>query len=168
MSERARHLAQQFEQANHALIATVDRLSDDQWRAKTPGDGRSVGVVAHHVAEGHKGIAGLAGAIAHGQPVPPLTMDMIHQGNATHAVQHAHCTKAETLALLRQNGAAAAATVRNAGAAPPPTVRGLGEAELDRAATLPLGTMSASQVIERILIGHVHDHHGSIQKAIGE
>jgi uncharacterized damage-inducible protein DinB len=157
MSERARHLAQQFEQANHALIATVDRLSDDQWRAKTPGDGRSVGVVAHHVAEGHKGIAGLAGAIAHGQPVPPLTMDMIHQGNATHAVQHAHCTKAETLALLRQNGAAAAATVR-----------GLGEAELDRAATLPLGTMSASQVIERILIGHVHDHHGSIQKAIGE
>jgi DinB family protein len=157
MSERARHLAQQFEQANHALIATVDRLSDDQWRAKTPGDGRSVGVVAHHVAEGHKGIAGLAGAIAHGQPVPPLTMDMIHRGNATHAVQHAHCTKAETLALLRQNGAAAAATVR-----------GLGEAELDRAATLPLGTMSASQVIERILIGHVHDHHGSIQKAIGE
>ena len=157
MSERARTLAQQFEQANHALIATVDRLSDDQWRAKTPGDGRSVGVVAHHVAEGHKGIAGLAGAIAHGQPVPPLTMDMIHQGNATHAAQHAHCTKAETLALLRQNGAAAAATVR-----------GLGEAELDRAATLPLGTMSASQVIERILIGHVHDHHGSIQKAIGE
>jgi hypothetical protein len=157
MSERARHLAQQFEQANHALIATVDRLSDDQWRAKTPGDGRSVGVVAHHVAEGHKGIAGLAGAIAHGQPVPPLTMDMIHQGNATHAVQHAHCTKAETLALLRQSGAA-----------PPATVRGLGEAELDRAATLPLGTMSASQVIERILIGHVHDHHGSIQKAIGE
>ena len=157
MSERARHLAQQFEQANHALIATVDRLSDDQWRAKTPGDGRSVGVVAHHVAEGHKGIAGLAGAIAHGQPVPPLTMDMIHQGNATHAAQHAHCTKAETLALLRQNGAAAAATVR-----------GLGETELDRTATLPLGTMSASQVIERILIGHVHDHHGSIQKAIGE
>ena len=156
MSERARHLAQQFEQANHELIATVERLSDAQWQTKTPGDGRSVGVVAHHVAEGHKGIAGLAGAIAHGQPVPPLTMEMIHQGNATHASQHAHCTKAETLALLRQNGAAAAAIVR-----------GLGDADLDRTATLPLGTMSASQAIERILIGHVHDHHGSIRKAIG-
>jgi hypothetical protein len=81
---------------------------------------------------------------------------MIHQGNATHAAQFAHCTKVETLGLLRQNGAAAAAIVR-----------GLGEAELDRTATLPLGTMSASQAIERILIGHVHDHHGSIRKAIG-
>ena len=156
MSERARNLAQQFEQANHGLITTVERLSDDQWRTKTPGDGRSVGVVAHHVAEGHKTLAGLAGTIAHGQPVPALTMDMVHQGNAAHAAQHANCTKAETLALLRQNGAAAAATVR-----------GLGEAELDRTATLPLGTMTAAQVIERILIGHVHDHHGSIHKAIG-
>jgi len=156
MSERARTLAQQFEQANHELIATVERLSDAQWRTKTPGDGRSVGVVAHHVAEGHKTIAGLAGTIAHGQPVPALTMDMIHQGNAAHAAQHANCTKAEALALLRQNGAAAVATVR-----------GLGEAELDRTATLPLGAMSAAQVIERILIGHVQDHHGSIRKAIG-
>jgi hypothetical protein len=108
------------------------------------------------VAEGHKTLAGLAGMIAHGQPVPALTMDMIHQGNAAHAVQHANCTKAETLALLRQNGAAAAATVR-----------GLADLELDRTATLPLGTMSAAQVIERILIGHVHDHHGGIRTAIG-
>jgi hypothetical protein len=157
MSVRARSLAQQFEQANHDLIATVEGVSDAQWRAKTPGDGRSVGVVAHHVATSHKMIAGLAGAIAHGQPVPAVTMDMIHQGNAAHAAQYANCTRAETLALLRQNGAEALAAVRE-----------LGDAGLDRTATLPLGTMSAAQVIERILIGHVHDHHGSIRKALGE
>jgi hypothetical protein len=156
MSERARKLAQQFEQANHGLIATVERLSDAQWRTKTVGDGRSVGVVAHHVAEGHNQIAGLAHLIATGQSVPAITMDMIHQGNAAHAAQHANCTKPETLALLRQNGAAAVAIVR-----------GLGETELDRSATLPMGTMSAEQVIERILIGHIQDHHGSIRKAIG-
>ena len=89
MSERARTLAHQLEQANHALIATIEGLSDAQWHAKTPGDGRSVGVVAHHVATSHKTVAGLATAIAHGQPVPPITMDMIHQGNAAHAAQHA-------------------------------------------------------------------------------
>lgn len=155
MSERARTLARQLEHANHELAATIEGLSDAQWHAKTPGDTRSVGVVAHHVATSHKMVAGLVEAIAHGQPVPPITMDMVHQGNAAHAAQYAHCTKAETLALLRQNGAAAVATVR-----------GLGDAELDRSVTFPLGTMSAAQVIERILIGHVHDHHGSIRRAL--
>jgi hypothetical protein len=102
-------------------------------------------------------VAGIVGAVAHGQPVPTITMDMIHQGNAAHAAQHANCTKAETLALLRQNGAAAVATVR-----------GLGEAELGRTATFPMGTMTAAQVVERILIGHAQGHHGSIKKAIGQ
>jgi uncharacterized damage-inducible protein DinB len=157
MSERARTLAHQLEQANHALIATIEGLTDAQWHAKTPGDGRSVGVVAHHVATSHKTVAGLATAIAHGQTVPPITMDMIHQGNAAHAAQHASCTKAETLALLRQNGAAAVATVR-----------GFGDAELDRTVTFPMGEMSVAQVVERVLTGHAQDHHGTIKKALGQ
>jgi uncharacterized damage-inducible protein DinB len=155
MSERARTLAQQLEQANHDLVKTIEGLSDAQWHAKTPGDGRSVGVVAHHVAESHKTVAGLANAVAHGQSVPNITMDMIHQGNAAHAAQHAHCTKAETLALLRQNGAAAVAAVR-----------AFGDAELDRTVTFPMGTMSVAQVVEKILTGHAQDHHGTIRKAL--
>ena len=89
MSERARNLAHQLEQANQALIATIEGLSDAQWKATTPGDGRSVGVVAHHVASSHKAVAGLVGAIAHGQKVPTITMEMIHEGNAAHARQFA-------------------------------------------------------------------------------
>jgi hypothetical protein len=27
--------------------------------------------------------------------------------------------------------------------------------------------MTTAQVIERILIGHIHEHHGNIRKAIG-
>ena len=155
MSERARNLAQQLEQANHELVTTIEGLSDAQWRAATPDDGRSVGVVAHHVAASHKTVAGLVSAIAHGQAVPHITMDMIHAGNAEHAKQFAHCTKAETLALLRQNGAAAVATVR-----------ALGDAELDRSVTLPMGPMTAAQVVERILIGHAQGHHASIRQAL--
>jgi uncharacterized damage-inducible protein DinB len=156
MSERARTLAQQLEQANHDLIGTIEGLSDAQWHAKTPGDGRSVGVVAHHVAESHKTVSGLAKAVATEQPVPNITMDMIHQGNASHAAQHANCTKAETLALLRQNGAAAVATVR-----------AFGDAELDRTVALPMGTLSVAQLVERVLTGHAQDHHGTIRKAVG-
>ena len=156
MSARAQSLAHQLEQANHSLIATIEGLSDAQWHAKTPGDGRSVGVVAHHVATSHKSVAGLVGAIAHGQKVPNITMEMIHQGNAAHASQFANCTKAETLALLRQNGAAAVAAVR-----------GLGDTELDRTVTFPMGMLTAAQVVEKVLIGHAQDHHGTIRKATG-
>jgi uncharacterized damage-inducible protein DinB len=153
MSERARTLAERFEQANRELIHTVEGLSDAQWRTTTAGEGWSVAVVAHHVAGGHQGIAGFVTEIANGKPIS-LDMDMINKGNAEHAVQFANATKGETLALLRQNGAAAAATVR-----------GLGDTHLDRVGG-SMG-MTAAQVIERILIGHVHDHHGSIRKAIG-
>jgi uncharacterized damage-inducible protein DinB len=153
MSERARTLAKQFEQANHELIATVERLSDAQWKTKTAGEGWSVGVVAHHVAGGHQGISGFVKKIAHGEPFS-VDMDALHKSNAEHAIQFAHVTKAETLALLRQNGAAAAATVR-----------GLDDAQLDRVGG-SMG-MTAAQAIERILIGHVRDHHSSIREAIG-
>ncbi len=155
MSERARTLAQQLEQANHDLITTIEGLSDAQWHAKTPGDGRSVGVVAHHVAESHKAVLGLAKAAAAGQSVPNITMDMVHQGNAAHAAQHANCTKAETLPLLRQNGAAAVAAVR-----------AFGDAELDRTLALPMGTLTVAQLVERVLTGHAQDHHGTIRKAL--
>jgi uncharacterized protein (TIGR03083 family) len=153
MSERARSLAERFEQANRELVQTVERLSDAQWKTKTTAEGWSVGVVAHHVAGGHAGIAALVQKIASGEPVPPMNMETLHKANAEHAIQHASTTKAETLALLRQNGAAAAATVRS-----------LEDVQLDRIGG-SMG-MSAAQVIERILIGHVHDHHGSIRRAI--
>jgi uncharacterized protein (TIGR03083 family) len=150
MSERARALADRFEQANRELIATVEGLSDAQWKAKTASEGWSVGVVAHHVAGGHMGISGAVQKIANGESFQLPNFDKM---NAEHAIQFANTTKAETLALLRQNAAAAAAIVR-----------GLGDAQLDRVGG-SLG-MSAAQAIERILIGHVHDHHASIKKTI--
>ena len=97
------------------------------------------------------GISGLVQKIASGESFPMPNIDKM---NAEHAVQYANATKAETLALLRQNGAAAAAMVR-----------GLGDAQLDRVGG-SMG-MSAAQAIERVLIGHVNDHHNSIRKAIG-
>jgi hypothetical protein len=39
MNECARSLANRFEQANHELIAAIERLSDAQWRTKTPAEG---------------------------------------------------------------------------------------------------------------------------------
>ncbi len=158
MGEQARGLAERFERANHEIVTIVERCSDAQWHAKTAGEGWTVGVVAHHVAEAHKGIAGLVERVATGQPLPALTMELFDRQNAEHAKQHAHCTRTETLALLRTNGTAAATTVR-----------GLREDQLGRSASVLTGAppMTVQQVIERILIGHVQEHLGSIRAATG-
>jgi hypothetical protein len=158
MSERARDLAERFEQATREMIATVERCSDVEWRTKTAGEGWTVGVVAHHVAGATRDVAGLVGLLATGQPLPAFTAEMLHRRNAEHAEKHVGCTKAETLGLLRANGTEAAATVR-----------GLTDAQLDRSASLLQGMppMTAEQAIERILIGHVQEHLGSIRSAIG-
>lgn len=156
MGKRGQALADRFEQANKEMTTTVERCSDAQWKTKTSGETWSVGVVAHHVAEGHGAIAGLIQKIATGQPLPPLTMDMLHQMNAAHAKQHANCTKEETLALLRKNGATAASTVR-----------GLSDEQLDRSAPVLGGPpMTAQQMVERVLIGHIQEHHGSIRATV--
>jgi uncharacterized damage-inducible protein DinB len=153
MSQRSQVLANQFEQASQEVIATVERCSDAQWTTKTSSETWSVGVVAHHVAQGHESIAGFVKMIATGQPLPPLTMDTLHQLNAEHAKQYADCTKTETLALLRKNAAAAAGIVR-----------GLSDEQLDRSAPVLGGpSKTAQQMVEQVLIGHMQEHHGSIR-----
>ena len=157
MQKRSQGLANRFEQVNREMIEAVERCSDAQWKTKTSGETWTVGVVAHHVAQGHEAIADLVQKIATGQPLPPMTMDMIHEMNAEHAKQHATCTKGETVALLRTNAATAATAVR-----------GLSDEQLDRSAPLLGGPpMTAQQMIERILIGHVEEHYGSIRAAVG-
>jgi hypothetical protein len=82
----------------------------------------------------------------------------VDEFNAQHAREQATCTKAETLDLLRRNGRAAARVVRD-----------LDDSQLDSSSTVISGMppMTAQQVIERILIDHVHDHLSTIQTAIG-
>ena len=150
MGQRAAALADAFERINAEVVAVVARCSAVDWDAVCAAEGWSVGVVAHHIAGGHMGISGAVQKIANGESFQLPNFDKM---NAEHAIQFASTTKAETLALLRQNAAAAAAIVR-----------GLGDAQLDRVGG-SLG-MSAAQAIERILIGHVHDHHASIKKTI--
>jgi len=158
MGARAEQLASKFEQSCREINMLVERLSDAEWKKVTAGEKWPVGVAAHHVAEGHAGIAGIIQALAKGQSMPNFTMDMIHEMNAKHAKEHANTTKVATLELLQTNGAKAAGVVR-----------GLSDADLDRSGTVLTGmpAMSVAQVVEGILINHVNEHMGSIRAAIG-
>jgi hypothetical protein len=158
MGAKAEALAKQYEAKVQEATGVMERLSEADWKKKTSGEKWSVGVVAHHIATGHEGIAGLIKTIASGKPSPGLTMETLHTMNAKHAQEHASCTKAETLALHKKNAAAAAAAVR-----------GLGDTELSRSATVLAGmpAMSVEQMVGGILIRHIEEHLGSIRATVG-
>ena len=78
--------------------------------------------------------------------------------NAQHAVEFAGCTKAETIALHKKTGAAAAAAVRS-----------LSDEELAKTDTVFAGMppVSAEELVKHILLGHIDAHVGSIRTTIG-
>jgi DinB superfamily len=158
MAARAETLAKQFEAKAEEATRVFEHLSDVDWKKTTSAEKWPVGVVAHHIAGAHELITTAITTVASGQSVPNLTMDAIHQMNAKHAQDFANCTKGETLALHRKNAATAAAAVRR-----------LSDAELDRSGTVLQGMppMSAAQVTQGLLIGHIDEHLTSIRATVG-
>ena len=158
MSQRAQALVQRFNAANGELISYIEGCTEDDLDRVTTDEGWPVRVTAHHLAVSHEPVAGLAQLIASGQPLPPLTQEVFHHGNAQHAAEYATVSKQTILDRLQSGGAQASAVVS-----------GLSDEALDRAGhfTLLNGEISAQGVIENILIGHVHSHLASIKAAVG-
>jgi hypothetical protein len=161
-ASRSERLADQFEAAHENFIKAVEALSNDQWRMRgrnTPGmrindedEARPLGVIAHHVAVNEKVIMGRIQAVLSDAPTPPID---IKQTNARHANEYADTTKAEVLSLLRDSGLQIARDLRT-----------IPDEMLDKVRELPSGTMTVEQRIERVLIGHLQGHQGSIEATI--
>ncbi len=158
MGARAEALARRFEAKAQEAAGVFERLSDADWKKITAAEQWSVGVVAHHIAVSHETIAGLIKTLGDGKPGPNLPMDAIHAMNAKHAREQAGCTKADTLALHRKNTASVAALIRS-----------IDDAALDRSGPVISGLpdMSAGQLAEGLLVGHVDEHLGSIRSTVG-
>ncbi|PYN79883.1 MAG: hypothetical protein DMD96_16360 [Candidatus Rokuibacteriota bacterium] len=158
MAAKAEALAKQFEAKVQEATAVLDRLSDADWKKTTSAEKWTVGVVAHHMAGGHEGIAGIIKTVAGGQSISNFTMDMLHDMNAKHAQEHAKATKAETVALHKKSAAAAAAVLR-----------GLSDTDLAKSGTVLTGMppMSVEQVVGGILLNHIDEHLKSIRATVG-
>ena len=154
MGSKSDQLASQFEEANNGLLSLISGLSDEQWTKTCPDEGWSIGVTAHHVAESLGTLTGLVQGVAAGAAVPPITMDGLNAGNAEHAARAAGVTRDETATLLRDNIKSAASAIR-----------GLSDDQLDKTATLPMGELTAAQIVEMIMIGHTQMHIGGIKAA---
>ena len=157
MGAKAEALAKQFEAKVQEATSVLEKLSDAEWKKVAQGEKWSVGVVAHHMAQSHMGIAGLIKSLASGQHTASISMDDINAGNAKHAKEFASVGKADTVALHKKNAAEAAAIVR-----------GLDDAALARSASAlkEMPAMTTEQAVVGILIGHLDDHLGSIRKTI--
>jgi hypothetical protein len=112
MNTRAKALAQRIEQGASALAAFAEGLSDAQWKITVLPDGRSVGIIVHHVASVYPIEIQLATLIASGKPVEGVTWGVVAGMNAKHAHEHAAVGRQDTVDLLRGNSRAAAEAVR--------------------------------------------------------
>src|SRR6185369_16683090 len=79
---RADGLADRLEQGARALAAFANALTDAQRQARVPKDGRTIGVIVHHVASVYPLEIALAQKVAAGQSVTGVTMQDIHAMNA--------------------------------------------------------------------------------------
>ena len=159
MGAKSEALAKQYETKVQDATAVLEGISEADWKKTTAAEKWTVGVVAHHVAGGHEGIAGIIKTVAGGQSIPNFTLDALHEMNAKHAKEFANVSKAETIALHKKNAAAAAAVVR-----------GLSDDALAKSGTVLSGmpAMSVEQIVTNILINHIDDHVGSIRKSLGK
>ncbi len=154
---RTTELAGRFEAVNADIITTVMECSDEQWRLPTKEDGRTVGVLAHHVGTVNGAFAGIIERLAAGDTYTPnVSMEEVHRSNAQHASEQAMTGRLETLDVLRSNGEAIMAALRR-----------IDDATLDRVAGVFGGNeMTVNQVLEWVVIGHTADHLGTIRNTL--
>ena len=158
MAARAAALADRIELGARTLASFAEGLSDAEWRMVVPPDGRTAGVMVHHVASMYPTEVELARTLASGKPIAGLTWAAIAELNAKHARVNAAVGKQEALELLRRNAGAAAEAIR-----------AFTDQELDRAAPVSLNAdapLTAQFFIEDHALRHSWHHLGKIRSAL--
>lgn len=158
MSKRANDLADRVEQGARALAAFAAELSDAEWQIRVPKDGRTIGVIVHHVASVYPLEIQLAQMVAEGKPVTDVTSATVDKMNARHAATYEGVTKDAALDLLRRNSSAAAAAIR-----------ALDDEDLDQAAPVSLNSdapLTCQFILEDHAVRHSYHHLAIIRGAV--
>lgn len=157
-SERADALADRLERGASELAAFTMTLSENDWTARLPGDGRKVGVVVHHVASVYPLEIDLALKVAARHRITGVTMADVHAMNARHAQEFDSVTRGAALELLRSNSLAAAVAIR-----------GLSDAQLAQAEAVSLyadAPVTCQFVLEDHAVRHSYHHLAAIRRAL--
>lgn len=158
MGQRSTALAERIEQGAAALAAFADGLSEEQWRQAIEPDGRTAGVIVHHVASIYGLEIELAQLLASGKPIEGVTRAAVAEVNAKHAAANPSPVKQDTLKLLLANSRTAADAVRR-----------MTDEELDRAAPISLNydaPLTTQFFIEDHALRHSFDHLAKLRAAL--
>jgi len=149
MGTRSDSLATKVEQSIKDLLAAVEASTPEQWAARCADGEWTQGFAAFHAATNIGPIAQAVKSVADGQPFPGTTMDEIDATNAVQAKEHAACTKAETIDLIKDSAPGAASMVRS-----------LTDDQLDRKVQLLNGMpeVTVETMVEMGLVGHTAYH----------
>lgn len=161
-SRRAELLADRIEEGAARLADFAGRLTDAEWSRPTiegGRQGRTAGVIVHHVATMYPIEIGVAQSVASGKSVTDVTWDLVAGINRKHAIESANVGRAETIELLLKNSRAAADAVRV-----------LSDEELDCAAPFSLNSgapVTAQFVVEDHAMRHSWHHLARLQEILG-
>ncbi len=154
MTQRNETQATAFEQVAGRILTVADGLSDTAWGVAPAGEARTAGQIAYHTAEVYHNVSGFIQMALGGQPLPPLTMEIIHGANAEQAARYAGAGRTGALEMLRQNGAATAAMIRT-----------LNDAQLDTNTEFLGHPITVEGLVQNGLVSHAEEHLASIQAA---
>ena len=158
MSNRSEALASRLEAGAKALAVFAATLSEAEWQARLPHDGRKIGVVVHHVGSVYPIEIHLAQLLAAGTPITGVTWDAVNTMNRDHAKENDRVAREAALALLANNSAAAAAAIR-----------ALTDAQLDQAAPVSLNSdapLTCQFILEDHAVRHSYHHLAGIRAAL--
>lgn len=133
-------------------------LSDTEWDKPVLGDGRTIGVVIHHVASVYPIEVELAQTLGKGNSITEVTKEAIDKMNAEHAIENNQVDKQKTLDLLRINSENAANAIRK-----------FTDEELDNSASVSLyydAPLTAQFFIEDHALRHSFHHLGKIKATL--
>src|SRR5262245_3147693 len=104
MGTRAEALADQFEEANQAVIDCVLGEHHGDFSVPCPAEGWSAAALGGHIGAGHAGILnGLIKPAVNGEQLPPIQMSDFDEGNAKFASENAAMPLDQIVGLLREN-----------------------------------------------------------------
>lgn len=158
---RTAKYADDYVRAHQEFIDFVASLSDEQWRMtgknfpdrlNDEDENRPAGVIAYHVADGELFIMRRIDQMLSGDSMKLVNF---RETNAKQASDHENATRDEVLAMLRSNHESI-----------PPRVRAIPDGALDVVHETPAGPATVAQRLERVLVGHMKMHQGSIKAAI--
>ena len=157
-NKRANALADRLISGARELAKFAESLSDSEWNKPVFGDGRTIGVVVHHVASVYPIEVELAQTLRKGNSITEVSKEAIDKMNAEHASENNRVDRQETIELLRINSNNAASAIRE-----------FTDEELDNSAPVSLyfdAPLTTQFFIEDHALRHSFHHLGKIKVSL--